>query len=177
MRSSFTRLLIASAACFALVTGYGFWYAAVEAKSAAAAYLETQIATKNETAGRIASARASLADISGSEASVQGYFVPETGIVAFINSLEAQGQARGATLDVLSVSTSIVNKRSILSLSLSVKGSFDAVMRTIGVIEYAPYDLSIPTVSIGQDDKDTWHAELSLLVGSVSGNNDATNTP
>jgi hypothetical protein len=45
-------------------------------------------------------------------------------------------------------------------------------MRTIGIIEYAPYDLLLSDLSVGQDDENEWHADLKILVGSVK-----TNTP
>lgn len=168
MKSPLVHAILACSVCIAMITGYGVWYAIVEAKSIVVADMENQISTKTETANRIASARASLAEISGDEDNLRNYFVPETGVVAFINNLEAQGKTLGATVRVLSVSTSGVSTQSALAFTLTLKGTFDAVMRTIGAIEYAPYDLSISTFSLGQDDKNSWHATLDLLVGSVS---------
>lgn len=176
MKSPLIHILLACFVCIATIVGYGFWYAVIGAKSTAVANLESQIVTKTETASRIASARASLAEIAGDEASMQSYFVPETGVVAFINNLEAQGHTQGVTISVLSVSTSGAGAQSTLTFTLTIKGTFDAVMRTIGAIEYAPYDLSISTLSLGWDDKDSWHADLNLLVGSVPAGV-ATSTP
>lgn len=173
MTSSLTRLFVVLVACAVIVIGYGFWYAAIEAKSAAVAQLRSQVATKNENAKRIASARASLAEIAGSEALIQNYFVPETGVVAFINNLEARGRKQGTTVSVLSVSTSAEGAPLTLSFSLTVTGPFDAVMRTVGVIEYAPYDLSLSALSLTHDAKNLWRADLTILVGSAP----ATATP
>lgn len=168
MKSPLLHAILAGAVCVTLITSYGVWYAIVEAKSIAVAHMENQISTKTETANRIASARASLAEISGDEDSLRNYFVPETGVVAFINNLEAQGKTLGATVRVLSVSTSGASTQSSLAFTLTIRGTFDAVMRTVGAIEYAPYNLSISKLSLGQDDKNSWHATLDLLVGSVS---------
>lgn len=168
MKSPLFHAILAGAVCVVMITGYGVWYVIVEAKSIAVAEVENQISTKTETANRIASARASLAEISGDEDSLWNYFVPETGVVAFINNLEAQGKMLGATVQVLSVSTSGASTQSALTFTLTINGTFDAVMRTVGAIEYAPYDLSISTLSLGQDAKNSWHATLDLLVGSVS---------
>jgi len=173
---SFSRLFVALATCVITIIGYGFWYAAIEAKSAAVAELKDEVTTKNENAGRIASARASLAELSGSEEIIQGYFVPETGVVAFINNLEAQGRRQGTTVSVLSVSTSATEKPPTLVFSLTISGSFDAVMRTVGVIEYAPYDLSISALAITHDGKSSWRADLTILVGSAPASV-ATTTP
>ena len=175
---SFARLFVALAVCVITIVGYGFWYAAIEAKSAAVAELKNEVTVKNENADRVASARASLAELAGSEALIQGYFVPETGVVAFINNLEARGRKQGATVSVLSVSTGASAAKTPLTLSfaLMITGSFDAVMRTIGVIEYAPYDLSISVLAITHEGKNGWRANLTILVGSAPASV-ATTTP
>ncbi len=174
MNSSLSNLFIAIAVCIIAFIGYGVWYAAIAAKSAAVANLESRITEKTETASRIASARAALTKIAGDEDVVQSYFVSKTGVVAFIDDLEARGEAQGTVMDVLSVSTGGVPARPTLILTLTIKGTFDAVMRTIGRIEYAPYDISIMALSLRQSVSDNWHADLKLRVGSVSAN-EATN--
>lgn len=170
MKSPLTNLILVCLVLTATAAGYWFWYAAIEAKSAVAADLESQITAKTEAASRIASARASLAEIAGDEASVQNYFVPETGVVTFINDLQTRGQTLGTAVTVLSVSTGGTSAQPTLAFSLTIKGTFDAVMRTVGAIEYSPYNLSVSTFSLGQDGKDSWHADLDLSVGSLSAN-------
>ena len=168
MKSPLVHILIASLVCVSTITCYGFWYSAVRDKSTVATLLENKIIAKTETARRIASARASLADIAGDEASMRSYFVPETGVVSFIDNLEAQGKKLGTTVNVLSVSAGGAETQPTLIFSLTISGKFDAVMRTLGAIEYAPYDLSVSTLSIQQDGKNEWSANVSLLVGSVT---------
>jgi len=177
MKSHFFNFIVALGVALAALVGYGFWYAAVAAKSAAVANLQSQIDTKTETMSRIASARAALAEISGDEAAVQSYFVSETGVVAFIDGLEAQGKAQGTVVSVLSVSAGAADTQPAFVLSLTIKGAFDAVMRTLGAIEYAPYDLSISELSLVQNGKNAWQADLKLLVGSVSAATSTSNTP
>lgn len=176
MKSPFIHIVFVCSVCAAMIVGYGFWYSVIENKSTAVANLENQIVTKTKTAARIASVRASLAEIAGDEASMQNYFVPETGVVAFITDLEEQGHKQGTTVSVLSVSTSGAGAQPTLTFSLTINGAFDAVMRTVGAIEYAPYDLSISTLVLGKTDESGWHANLSLLVGSVPPRA-ATSTP
>jgi hypothetical protein len=155
-------------AVLALVSsGYGVWYSVVSHKSQYVANVQQQIDDANKNVSRIASARAALAEIANDEAQVKSYFVPESGVVAFITTLERLGTAQNSRVSVLSVSTAGSTAQPILVLSLSIKGTFDAVMRTVGAIEYAPYDLSVSRLSVGQDDKNLWHADLSLSVGSA----------
>lgn len=167
MKSSPYHLIVAVTMCVAAIVGYGIWYATISAKSSAVADLQNQIDTKTETVSRIAATRATLADVANDEATVQAYFVPETNVVAFINSLETYGKTLGAKVSVLSVSKGGTAAQPALALSLSANGTFDAVMRTIGAIEFAPYDISISSLSVAQDDTNAWHADVKLVVSSV----------
>ncbi|MFZ3043558.1 MAG: hypothetical protein WA058_00395 [Minisyncoccia bacterium] len=164
---SFFYIGIAVALCAVSLVGYGMWYGMVSAKSASVATLQNSIAAKIETVNRIAATRASLADIAADEATVQSYFVPESGVVAFINSLETRGAAQKAAIQVLSVTEGGTKTQPALVFLITVKGTFNAVMRTVGSIEYAPYALTVSSFSIAQDDKNVWHADMKILVGSM----------
>ena len=166
MKSPLTQLFGALALCIVSLVGYGVWYAYLGAESASIAEIQSKIDAKTVTAAHAASVRASLAEISGDEAAMQGYFVPETGIVTFIDSLEAYGRSQKAAVNILSVSSNTTGTHPAFVLALTVQGSFDAVMRTVGLMEYAPYDLSIAGLSLGEDAKNSWHANLTILVGS-----------
>lgn len=176
MRSPLTQLILAFLVCAAALVGYGIWYAAIANQSIAASALQSQIDVKTATISQMASTRAALAEIAGDESVVQGYFVPETGVVTFIDGLESRGRSLGANVGVLSVSTGGAPARPVLLFSLSITGTFDAVMRTVGAIEYAPYDISVSALTLEQSDKNSWHADLKLLVGSVVAGA-ATTTP
>jgi len=172
MKMLLIRTVVTIAVSIIALIGYGTWYTVISHKSATVAELQSTISVKTETASRIASARATISEIAGDENIVQNYFVSENGVVAFISDLEAHGKTLGAAVNVLSVSTKTSHSRPMLLLSLSIKGTFNSVMRTIGIIEYAPYDLLLSDLSVGQDDENEWHADLKILVGSVK-----TNTP
>jgi len=175
MKSPLLHLTLSILICAVALAGYGYWYSTISNKSVAVATLEQEIKAKTETISRIAVARATLAEIAEDEAAVQAYFVPEAKVVSFITDLQARASAVSASLKVLSVSTS-GGKKPTLTLSLAVDGTFDAVMRTIGAVEYAPYHLSIARVTLGENGKGAWHAELSIVVGSVRAQT-ASSTP
>ena len=167
MKSPRTHFIIALIVAVAAVAIYATGYAALSSKSRDVADLQSRIDAARVNVSRIAAARAALAEIAGEEANVRGYFVPESGVVAFINALEDRGLALKTEVSVLSVSTGSGSSHQTLQLTLAIKGTFDAVMRTVGAIEYAPYDLSITGVSVGQDTKNKWHANLNIVVGSL----------
>lgn len=167
MKSSFFHLLVWIFICAVVIIGQIFWYVVISNKSIAVADLQRQIDTKKETAERISSARTALAEIAGDESVVQSYFVPENGVVPFIENLETRVRAQSATMKVLSVSVGDAKKKPSLLFSVTVNGTFDSVMRSIGVIEYAPYDISVSKLSIVKDSKNNWHADIEFIVGSI----------
>lgn len=166
MKSPATHFVFALIIAILASRLFGIWYATISNMSAAAAQVQNQIAGANENVQRIASARAALTEIAGDEASVRSHFVSEEGVVAFVNDLEARGHAQGVTVSVRSVSKDTVSSGPVLLVALSLEGTFDAVMRTIGAIEYAPYAVSVSALSVEQGAADAWHADLNLTVGS-----------
>ena len=174
MKKHLFHLAIALTIAIATVAGYGFWYSIISTKSAGVAYLQNQIASQSQTINHVISARTALDKISGDETAVQNYFIPSTGVVAFIDGLESRGRAQGATVNVLSVSTGTIGTQPMFTFSFTITGTFDAVMRTIGTIEYTPYDLLISNLFLNKSDNATWNANLTLLVGSMGV---ATSTP
>lgn len=167
MKSSLIHMTVWISIFVVTIVGHGFWYSAIANKSAETASLQNQIDTKNETAGRIAAARTALSEIAGDEEAVRSYFVSETEVVSFIGALEARARAQSASMKVLSVSVDNSSKQPSLLLSLSMSGTFDSVMRTIGAIEYAPYDLAISRLSLAKEEKKIWNANVELVVASV----------
>lgn len=166
MKSTLSQLIVAACISIASLVGYGIWHTVLSAKTAEVANLEGAILTKTEKANRLAATRTMLADIAGDEAAIREYFVPETGVVAFIDSLESHGRTLGGAVSVSSVSVDNTPTLPLLTLSLSIKGTFDSVMRTIGAIEYVPHALSISEIALIQDDKNKWQANLVFVVGS-----------
>lgn len=168
MKTALFQAALALALLALGLVGYGVWYARVAGESAEAASLAAQISDKTETAERASAVRTALAELSASESVVQGYSLSESTIVPFLTALESLGSAVGAKVDVLSVGT---GKGNVLAVSLKIAGSFDAVMRTIGSVEYAPYDISFKSVTLaegGDTDTPTWSASVLMQVGSTA---------
>ncbi|HFC11110.1 MAG TPA: hypothetical protein ENJ75_02925 [Candidatus Kaiserbacteria bacterium] len=113
-----------------------------------------------------------LSGLSGEESSIKSYFVADTDIVSFLNVLETAGRASGAKVSVASVSPKTDSKRPMLTVSVKVKGNFDAVMRTVGAIENVPYYAIIKTITLEHATvlkKTYWSAVFTMEVGSVAG--------
>lgn len=167
MKSPATTFLIRAALALVALGGYWFWYQAVVVRSAEVITLEQQVALREESASRAAAVQAVLADIENEEAVVRAYFVSEDKVAAFVDDLEARGREQGAVVEITSVAVAPVTEHAALAIALSVSGTFDQVARTLGSIEYAPYDLVVTATTLSRDVKGRWRAEVKLLVGST----------
>jgi len=166
------NLGIASAVFLILLAGYGVWYASVRNLSAESASLADQIAAKEADASRAAAARRALGSIQDDQVALASHFVSAGNVVSYLEELGKSGQALGAKVSVGSVSAE-EEPHAHLALSVSIKGTFDAVMRTLGAIEYGPIDAEVSnaTVSLVPGDADTassWSASVTMSVGMES---------
>lgn len=135
-----------------------------------AVQLAQEVATKQEEALRVASAKAALPVLAQSEEALLQYCTKSSDIVPFLERLEKQGRAAGVAVEVLSVSPE-QGAQNRIALSLTMSGSFDAVVRSIGTIEYSPYDSVVKTVALDSgtetDTKTpTWTAAVVLSLGT-----------
>ncbi len=160
---------IALAIFVASGTSYALSYGAVSTQSAHAADLAAQIAAKKSSLTRIASTKATVNSLQSEELAMQQYFVSENTIVNFIGALQGEGQKLGAAVTVDSVSANTQGARPTLTLSLTVDGTFDAVLRTVGAIEHAPYDITDSNFSLQNRGKGAWEARFTIVVGSIPG--------
>jgi len=154
--------------------GYGFWYHMAVRESSQAASLSQQIETKKETAKRASVVQEALAELESDEGAVENYFVSVNNIVTFLGGLESLGSNIGSKVSVASVGAPS-GAGQTLSAALSISGSFNAVMRTVGAIEYAPYAITISSLTMTQSAGSSgalWNAGLIIGVGS-----NATSTP
>ncbi|HEX2792191.1 MAG TPA: hypothetical protein VHO23_00520 [Candidatus Paceibacterota bacterium] len=162
--------LIAVAALLALLgVAYGFWYVAVERKSAESAALAADIDRAIADAERAAATRSALASLAVDERTLENYFLSVDGIVPFLEGLEATGRGTGALVEVVSVSDTPTSDNRV-ALSLRISGPFDAVVRTIGRIEYGAYDSRIEnlTLDTGFGAAGEWTAAAVFSIGLAS---------
>jgi hypothetical protein len=167
MKSSVFTLVVVVLTAVAMLFAYGGWYARVAEKSREVVALENLIVRKSASAGRAPATRAEL--IAHEEAAEQlaAYRVAQTDIVSFITLLKGLAIGLGTSLDVLSVSSDGEKERPSLSLSLGIEGPFQNVMRTLGAIEYAPYELIFSSVTLAsKGEKGSWRAEVRMKVQS-----------
>jgi Tfp pilus assembly protein PilO len=159
---------------------YGYAYAQVSLKSAELKSLTLQISKKTLAAADAGAARAQLAALAPQEATLQQYFLSNADIVSFLEQLATTGKYFGSKVEVVSVAAVPGTPNGALNLSLTVTGSFDAVMRTVGAIEYGPHETTVTNFTLttmGDSSQASsspqWQASATFLVGTQN----STTTP
>jgi len=152
---------------------YASWYAKVGKESADATELAEQIHLRSQKSVRTDEAKSELQHALADEAAITGYFVNTTDVVPFLESLQNTGTQLGSTVDVVSVSAQPAKPHAVLQLSLHITGPFDSVMRTLGTIEYQPYDTSVSSLTLDTTGgkggtAGTWNAAVTLRIGTAS---------
>ena len=174
---SLIRLLGAGVLLVLFLAGYGFWYAVVSKESADAGVLSAKIAEQNDAATKSAQAKTELTLLVTQGATIDQYFVQTNDLVPFLEQLQSLGKYLGSNVQVASVSAAAGSPYGQLNLSLSISGTFDSVVKTIGAIEYEPYNVSISSLTLNTspnpDPNATtspqWSASTVFTIGAETG--------
>jgi len=164
MKKPLIHLVIALLVLAVAGTVYVFWYERVTALEREVAELATQAEQADRAAADIASARSALSKLVADEAFFGSYFVSTSTVVSYLENLETTGDELGSLVEVVSV-TPAGSAR--LSISFRATGSFAAVMRTLGAIEFGPYDASMMnlTLDTNASTEGEWTATGVVSVG------------
>ncbi len=160
-------LIVSVLIALSAIGGYVFWYDLMQGLRTETAQLETDILAKEGERIRAASARTAEDDLLAQENFIASHLVKTDDIVLFLETIEGTGKAFGATVQVASVSGEGKASNGKISLSLSITGTFDAVMRTLGAIENGPYANMVSDLTLDTPDKgETWSAVGVFVVGT-----------
>ncbi len=168
MKKPLMHLGLALALVMGAIGGYVFASYMLGTESARSSALLSDIAAKRDAQEASARARAALLGADAERAAIHGYFVEPEGVVAFLEGLEDTGASVGSRVTVASV-VEVTEPRPHLDIALKIDGSFAPVMRTIGMLEYGPHDLTVSqlTLAEGRDDEGSaWTATMTISVGA-----------
>lgn len=162
-------MIIVLAIAFSL---YGTWYARVGSESANAVALTGKIEEAKQAGVRTQEAKKQLENAASDEAAIRGYFVNTADVVPFLESLQSTGSRFGAKVEVVSVSSDAAKPHARLLLSLRITGPFDSVERTLGAVEYEPYDTVVQTLTLDTPKEQggsaaQWTAAVTMSVGTI----------
>lgn len=167
----YTHVIIMALVFIGALSLYGAWYARVGKESANAVSIQSQIQAKQEAAARAQDAKTQLSHALSDRAAITGYFVNTNDVVPFLETLQSTGAKFGSKVSVESVSSQPAKPHTLLQLSVSITGPFDSVERTLGAIEYEPYDTTITSVTLdtpgGSASAPQWTAAVTMNVGTI----------
>lgn len=167
MTKSLTHLIAACVFLALSLAAFSVWYMTVENARAAVGKATEDIALKTTEAKRIQDARGALTALSHNEERIKGYFVAKEEIGSFLETISATGDSLGSDVEIVSVNEEPAGEgRARVSVALSVTGSFDAVMRTIGALEYGPYDVLVKNLSLNSEEESGWNAVAIYSFGA-----------
>lgn len=164
---AFIPLILAVLVLIASIGLYAGGYYLLNRLTDTAASLASQATLANQQLENATRAHSALTSGAAGQ-NVNQYLVTKNDIVPFLESLQAVGTPLGSSVSVVSVTDQSDKLHSRIALSLSITGSFDAVMRTLGGIEYAPYDGVMTSVSMDSAAASSgagWTALASYSVG------------
>lgn len=171
MKPIYIHLTLASCLLVGAVALYVFAYLYIEDIGKRVVATEQEIRNRNAEVANIREAQNALAALAESEARIRRYFVPEGEVVAFLEEIGRTGDALGADVTVVGVTEkTIEDGRTMLDLSVQATGPFASVMRTLGTLEFAPYDITLSNLSMNAAESAdaAWSASASFDVGTYT---------
>jgi|CXWL01.1.fsa_nt_gi hypothetical protein len=163
----YIHLALAGALLFVSVGVYGFLYTKVQQQSLLANTLAGELQAKGLSSTQSLSAKNALEEIAKNEVLVQTYFVSSADIVPFLGSLQERGRSLGTKVEVVSVSADTAKPYGHLNLALKIQGSFANVLRTLGALEYQPYDTTLKSLALDSQAPGEWTGTITMMVGTI----------
>ncbi len=175
-RHNFILFSIAIGILVVFAGGYWWWYTSVQVLRRNVATLEADVHAKRILLAQITTESATLTSLTNDETTMNKYIISDSTVVTFLNVLEAIGRATGAAVSVVSVFPKTQTTHPMLTVSVTISGSFASVMNTIGAIETMPYYIMTSMIPINTHKPTSnqeyiknpqWTANVSFLVGST----------
>lgn len=135
MKSARLHLIVSAILALAAIAAYGAWYMFVQQGSQETATLSNELAGKEATHAHAQVSKGQEVVLADKQAFTATHLLATADAVSFLERLEGTGRTLGAKVSVASVDDAHKDSGS-LDISLSISGSFDAVMRTLGAIEH-----------------------------------------
>ncbi len=170
-------LIIALSILFVFIGGYRWGYDSVISLRKSVVKLDANVRGKQKLLARSGTEATTVVSLIQDEAVINRYIVTNVSVVKFLNVFEAIGRAAGTAVSIISVSKETQKGKPVYAISVSVQGSFAAVMNTVGAIETMPYYITTHMVSLsnaplpgmGSSDMKSspWSASMTLTVAAT----------
>lgn len=169
-KTAYSPLIIASIILVASIGAGVVEYYVLNNSETRVVELQKKVLDQKAEIARAERARSALASLDTNENALEPYFLKKESIVSFIESLQATGKGTGASVQVVSVSDDKSGGHARILVSLLISGPFDAVMRTVGILENGSYDTVLNSLTLDSGTPSIkgvqqWSAATNLSVG------------
>ena len=126
-----------------------FFFKTIENKNKHTSVVLATLADKVKQKENMKSLVEKISKVSEMSDTINSYFVNGKEVDSFINYLENLGASAGVELEVQNFDVSTTSKE-ILNVTISTKGNFSNTMKTLMLIENAPYKINITKTFLDQ---------------------------
>lgn len=145
-------LVISSILAIVAFMIYGFLFWSIKGKNEQISQLSNEAGRNVQTDTALRGIKATLESNESSIAQVDSYFIPQEGVVDFINTLDGLGKESGVSLIISTVSaeedkTDIHSFKETLTFHLEATGSWSETYYFLSRLESLPYYIGINQVS------------------------------
>ncbi len=175
MKKDFTSLILTTSIFLTVALGASiiYFFKIIQNENMYIFQVENTLYEKNINKNNAEDLRDKFTEMAAIDKQVSSYFVDQSKINLFINYLEELGSKNDANLTVESVDTP-AGKSNTISVKVSIKGSFNHIMKVLSLLENSPFYVDITQSFINKEIVDTtdkeasttsnWQADVSFSV-------------
>lgn len=160
-KDTFTSL-IAIGLLVVVIGIYIWWQQQLFTERKASLQLELDIQNVLLLENKILHLQDKTSQLENDEAQVVSHFVKEDDIVLFLRHIEFVGNTHNVEVEVTSVSDTADS--GLITLTLSAKGSFSNVMKTLGAYEHDAYTIIAKDISLTTHVPEEWEMTGTFTV-------------
>lgn len=144
----------------------GFLFMQIKSANERTSTLLNQVASQSKEEDTLKALKAFVQETAPLHTKLDTYFVSPEGVADFIDLLESIGRKVGVAVTILSVEKIVTAQSTeveVLSLRLSGSGSWEDVVRFLGILEFLPYQTTIGQLVFSRT-QDEWRIDLTMSV-------------
>lgn len=145
---------------------FGFLFIQIKSANERTSGLLNEIELQSKEEDVLKSLKSLVQETAPLHAKLDTYFVSPEGVASFIGLLEAVGNRIGADVTITSVEKIDTEKAKdveVLRVVLNATGSWERVIRFLGIIEFLPYQTTVDQVLLTRTAKG-WRIDTTISV-------------
>lgn len=155
-----TILIVLTLLLVGAVGAYTFFFMQVQNLQEDILATHAQVEEARQLEARTVRAQEETEQLTRDEGDILSRMVRTDDIVPFLSYVESRGQEYGVLVEVVSVSDASTD--GVVTLAVTLEGSFAGVVKTLGTLEYGAYALTTRSATFEAGENGTWQARISM---------------